>query len=171
MVSGFVNQSGGEIRIESKVGEGTRIELLLPATESAAIIAKPESVKGHDLAWAKDRTIVLIDDDAAVRIVLSEQLRDAGARVREYPSGDSAIAALKNCPTDIDLVLSDFAMAGSDGIETLRQIADLVPGARRVLMTGNFDDPRLNGAGEIPVLRKPLRLDQLAPLLNDAPAV
>ena len=160
MVSGFVEQSGGEMRIESAVDEGTTVELTLPATEAKAAV---QSSKGENgFAWLTDKHLMLIDDDDAVRVVLSEQFRDAGGIVEDYASGLEAIEAVKKQPGKYDFVLSDFAMPQLDGLETLRRINKLAPRARTALMTGNAEDARLIKAAPVPVIRKPINLDLVA---------
>ena len=160
MVSGFAHQSGGEMHIESTVGKGTTIELVLPATE-----AKPSerSDTGPEaLDWLLDKRLMIIDDDDAVRTVLSEQFRDAGAIIEDFANGNAAIAALEKAPREYDYILSDFAMPGLDGLATLERISTLAPGARTALMTGNADDARLAKARRVPVIRKPLSIESLA---------
>ena len=160
MVSGFVEQSGGEMRIDSAVDEGTTVELTLPATEAKAAV---QSSKGENgFAWLADKHLMLIDDDDAVRVVLSEQFRDAGGIVEDYASGLEAIEAVKKQPGKYDFVLSDFAMPQLDGLETLRRINKLAPRARTALMTGNAEDARLIKAAPVPVIRKPINLDLVA---------
>ena len=164
MVSGFAHQSGGELRIDSTVGQGTRIEMRLPATESepsqpAGPTGEPEQ---SGLDWLKGKTVVLIDDDDAVRTVLTEQFRDAGGIVEDYASGDAAVAAIEKSRQDYDYILSDFAMPGLDGLETLRRLGKLSPGARTALMTGNADDARLTKSAGLKVIRKPLSPETLA---------
>jgi len=160
MVSGFAHQSGGEMRIASALDKGTTIELFLPAT------AAEPSIEGADQAasldWLADKRLVLIDDDDAVRTVLSEQFRDAGGIVDDYASGDAAIAALEKTTESYDFVLSDFAMPGLDGLATLKRIGELAPGARTALMTGNADDTRLAKEKRVPIIRKPLSVESLA---------
>jgi signal transduction histidine kinase len=160
MVSGFVHQSGGEMRIESEVGRGTTVHLILPATEAKAAV---ETSKGESgLAWLADKHLMLIDDDDAVRTVLSEQFRDAGGIVEDFASGQEAIDAVKKAPGKYDFILSDFAMPQLDGLETLRRITKLAPKARTALMTGNADDNRLSKSSSVPVIRKPIDLDLVA---------
>lgn len=160
MVSGFAHQSGGELRIDSTVGQGTRIEMLLPATEAEPSQDTAPSPGGLD--WLKGKTLMLIDDDDAVRTVLSEQFRDAGGIVADFASGDEAVAATERSQQAYDYILSDFAMPGLDGLATLRRLADLAPGARTALMTGNADDARLAESPEMPIIRKPLSPESLA---------
>ena len=160
MVSGFAHQSGGEMRIHSKVGKGTTIELILPAT--AATPAPSHSDGQAALDWLVDKRLMIIDDDDAVRTVLSEQFRDAGAIIENFSSGDEAIAAIEKAPRDYDYILSDFAMPGLDGLATLERMGTLAPGARTALMTGNADDARLAKAKRVPIIRKPLSIESLA---------
>jgi signal transduction histidine kinase len=160
MVSGFVHQSGGELRIESTEGEGTSIDLILPATRSDSRSGQ----EGDDeaLDWLADKHLMLIDDDEAVRTILKEQFLDAGAHIDDLCSGEDAVSAARSEPGKYDYVLSDFAMPGLDGLEALREIRRLAPQARVALMTGNSDDHRLANDLDIPLLRKPLDLKLLA---------
>jgi signal transduction histidine kinase/ActR/RegA family two-component response regulator len=160
MVSGFVHQSGGEMRIESEVGRGTTVHLILPATEAKAAVEMSKGESGF--AWLADKHLMLIDDDDAVRTVLSEQFRDAGGIVEDFASGQEAIDAVKKAPGKYDFVLSDFAMPQLDGLETLRRITKLAPKVRTALMTGNADDTRLSKTSSVPVIRKPINLDLVA---------
>src|SRR4029453_8046189 len=85
MVMGFVQQSGGRFQVESELGKGTTIELLLPSTsETPAAIAADESLPHEPI---ESCLILLVDDDDAVRTVLSEQLRDLGMEVETASSG------------------------------------------------------------------------------------
>ena len=160
MVSGFAHQSGGEMRIDSGVGRGTTIELFLPATEASP--NNDSSEASSNLDWLADKRLVLIDDDDAVRTVLSEQFRDAGGIVDDFASGDEAIAAIAKATEAYDFVLSDFAMPGLDGLATLERIGEIAPGVRAAIMTGNADDVRLAEERHVPIIRKPLSVASLA---------
>ncbi|WP_133364969.1 response regulator [Qipengyuania sediminis] len=162
MVAGFAHQSGGEIRIDSAVGRGTTIDLILPATEAAPAGAAAPAGGQQGLDWLKGKRVMLIDDDEAVRTVLTEQFRDAGGIVTDYASGDAAVAAAEAKAEAFDYILSDFAMPGLDGLATLRRLATLTPGARTALMTGNADDARLGDCADTTVVRKPLNAEALA---------
>jgi CheY-like chemotaxis protein len=159
MVSGFVQQSGGELRIDSVVGTGTAIDLILPATEERDAAERPGD--SDNLDWLASKHLLLIDDDPAVRTVLRERFRDAGAFVDDFECGADAVSAAEANPRKYDLVLSDFAMPGMNGIEALRRISKAAPGARAVLMTGNSDDIPLGSIG-VPLVRKPFDLKILA---------
>ena len=160
MVAGFVDQSGGTLSIKSALGKGTEIEMVLPAAQPGANGNVGEGAR--QLSWFKDKNLALVDDDEGVRIVLSEQLRDAGARVEEFASGDDAIAAIRDGGRQFDLVISDFAMPGLDGIKTLEALSEIAPGLARVLMTGNVTDEKLMKLDRLPLVRKPIDLKVLA---------
>jgi len=159
MVSGFVHQSGGEMRIDSAEGRGTTVDLLLPATEASPASETADSDQVGDLAG---KELLLVDDDDMVRSVLGEQFRDAGALVTECPRGQQAIDAVAREPARFDIVLCDFAMPGIDGFETVGKIAELAPKAKVAIMTGNADDPRLSDAKSVMILRKPLKMREVA---------
>ena len=122
MVSGFVQQSGGRLDIASSPGKGTRIDLILPATEAVAIKDAERANAASD--WLSDQRLLLIDDDDSVRIVLAEQFRDAGGNVVAVSSGKEAIDAVTRGGPAYDFILSDLAMPGMDGLETLRALQD-----------------------------------------------
>ena len=159
MVAGFVHQSGGQLAIDSTPGQGTTIDLVLPATEAAAqgrAADVEKSVAGLD----GDR-LLLIDDDETVRHVLAEQLREAGAEVDDFATGESAVAAVKADPGKYRYIICDFAMPGLDGLQTLRELTTLSGEARAILMTGFADHKRLESNVEYPVLRKPADIDAI----------
>ena len=165
MVAGFVHQSGGRIMIDSAPGEGTTIELVLPSTERsptqagtarAAATATPGAVK----------SVLLVDDDDAVRTILGEQLRELGLTVEAVADSDSAMALLNDSDNAFDLMLTDFAMPGRNGVETIRLAQAARPELRTLLMTGYADEETVAGIrATIPVLRKPIDMDELVKAL------
>ena len=160
MVAGFVNQSGGELRIDSTPGEGTTIDMVLPATEARV---SPRPAGAFDPSnWLSEKRLLLVDDDDAVRVVLTEQFRDAGGIVEEVASGHAAIDAVTAHPDRYDYILSDFAMPGIDGLQTLQRVKQLAKGAKFALMTGYADETKLVSNEDFPVVRKPVDLESLS---------
>lgn len=158
MVAGFVHQSGGELLIESVAGEGTSIELLLPATDARQ---PPKVANGQERDLdLNGGSLLLIDDDPSVRLVMAEQLREAGASVDEFSDGPSAIEAVRRSKK-YQYIVCDFAMPGLDGLQTLRSLRELTPESRAILMTGHADDSRLTEDCEFPILRKPAQLESI----------
>ena len=161
MAAGFVQQSGGELRIESEVGTGSTIEVILPATAAADARSAPDLPVAAKPSL-KGKRMLVIDDDEAVRLVLCEQLRDLDIIVDDFSSGARAVEAVRSGRSDYDYVLSDFAMPGMNGLETIRALNGLLPDARAVLMTGYADESVTRGAKtSLPIVHKPLDLQKI----------
>ncbi|HEY0628023.1 MAG TPA: response regulator [Sphingomicrobium sp.] len=159
MVAGFVQQSGGRMRIESPAGKGTTVELVVPSTASPAAEKLNSPVDPHPIETS--RRVLLVDDDQAVRTVLAEQLRELGFKVDEVADGRSALDRL-NGSGDYDVLLTDFAMPGMNGLDTIRTAVERRPSIRALLMTGYADEDSVAVArSTVPVIRKPINLEQL----------
>jgi signal transduction histidine kinase/ActR/RegA family two-component response regulator len=158
-VLGFAKQSGGGVRIESRPGKGTSIHIYVPRAspptarrEAAAPTSRVEHVSG---------TILLVDDDNAVREVTAAILRDLGHVVLEAGSGAGALDVLEREPK-IDLVLIDFAMPGMSGAEVARRIQAKRPALPILFITGFADRTALAGVSEAQIVSKPFLDHELA---------
>ncbi len=132
-VYGIVRQSDGEIVAESKPGEGTTFRLSWPRVALTAAPAEPPSRETR----APEGTILVVDDDDAVRSVLEAHLRNAGYRVIPASSGAEALSVFERARPD--LLLSDVSMAGMSGIElakTVRARGSRIP----VLLVSGYAD-------------------------------
>jgi PAS domain S-box-containing protein len=166
MVHGLAAQSGGVFRLESDLGRGTRAELWLPAVDLAAETAAPEH--GSRPAAIVQPTVLIVDDEALVRMGLAETLRDAGYEVSEAASVDEAIALMGvHVP---DAVVTDQMMPGRTGSDLIAELQHLHPGLPVLMVTGyaNLAD---DGAAGVPVLAKPVQpaelLAQVGALLGE----
>jgi signal transduction histidine kinase/ActR/RegA family two-component response regulator len=160
MVTGFVQQSGGKLRIGSSPGEGATVELFLPST---ALPAPADEAFRDSMVQpvASGKAVLLVDDDEAVRTVLGEQLREMGFSVDEVGDGGSAIERLK-ANGGYDVLLTDFAMPGMNGLDTIRSAVRQRPSLNALLMTGYADEDAVAGVrGSVPVIRKPINLEEL----------
>jgi CheY-like chemotaxis protein len=111
-------------------------------------------------------SILLVDDDDTVRTVLCEQLRELGISVDAVADGESAIRMLGNPDVNYDLLLTDYAMPGKNGIETIEGARAKRPKLRALLMTGYADDAAIAEIKQtVPVLRKPIDVRELTRLL------
>lgn len=160
MVSGFVHQSGGALEISSELGQGTSIDLILPATTRAAEDGPGDEGGDHD--WLCGKRMLLVDDDESVRFIVSEMLHDRGGSVDCVGDGEAAIERITKTPDAYDFVLSDFAMPGLDGLATLSRIRAITPNLHLVLMTGYADETRLAQNDQFPLVRKPIDPRKLA---------
>jgi len=159
MVAGFVQQSNGLLKIDSRPG-GTRIDLFLPATELPAYDPKLFEVL-IDRPSGPAKLVLLVDDDESVRTVLGEQLRELGFHVDEVSNGHSAIERLKSNGS-YDVLLTDFAMPGMNGLDTIRHAIQERPSLRTLLMTGYADERSVSHVREnVPIIRKPINVRDL----------
>ena len=160
MVAGFVQQSGGRLVIDSEPGKGTTIDLILPSTAQPTAIAD-NSIGEAPRVAPSSRTVLLVDDDEAVRTVLAEQLREVGFRVDIATDGNSAISRLES-DDGYDVLLTDFAMPGMNGLDTIRKAVGKRPSIQPLLMTGYADEDAVAAIrDDVPVIRKPINLDEL----------
>ena len=164
-VLGFAKQSGGGVRIESRVGEGTSIHIYLPRTKAKAEERSPSAPAIAAHKDAPDARILLVDDDHAVREVTSTTLRDLGYSVVEAGSGGAALDILAREPT-IDLLIIDFAMPGMSGAEVARQARAKRPTLPILFITGFADRAALAGVSETHIVGKPFVNDELATKLR-----
>ena len=159
-VLGFAKQSGGGMRIESRVGEGTSVKIYLPRAMRSDLPLPSESI-GAPKRSVKGAVILLVDDDSAVREVTASILRDLGHVVIEVGSGGGALDLLDRS-AHIDLVVLDFAMPGMNGIEVARQVRAKVPSRPVVFVTGYADTSALGDIDDTQIVRKPFIGNELA---------
>jgi PAS domain S-box-containing protein len=156
MVLGFSRQSGGDARILSVLGRGTRVEIWLPA----ALPSVAATEIATDLRLRGRGRVLLVDDMPDVLVTTSAFLRKAGFEVVQRDSGDRALALL-SAGERFDALVTDYAMPGLSGVDVVEQAAMLQPGLPALMITGfaAVDDNRLPVT--VRLLRKPFRRDDL----------
>jgi signal transduction histidine kinase len=163
MVAGFVQQSGGHFTIDSDPGRGTIIELLLPATRlEPAEDAAGEAEPAADIVIG---SVLVVDDDESVRLILSEQLRDLGLEVSVADDGQHALEVIARGPNRPEFVLTDFSMPGLDGVALLEALKSNWPCIKGAIMTGNPQESLASCDPAIAVIRKPIDPVELKRLL------
>jgi CheY-like chemotaxis protein len=168
-VLGFAKQSGGGMRIETRVGEGTTVKVYLPRAQqglSDQVANSDEKIRHH----RPSAIILLVDDDNAVREVTAAILRDYGYVVLEVGSGGAALDLLDG-ESQIDLVLLDFAMPGMNGMEVARQVQSKHPTLPILFITGYADKTALESVGDDRIIKKPFVGDELANKISAALAL
>jgi CheY-like chemotaxis protein len=149
-VEGIVHQSGGQIRIRSEPGEGTQVEIHLPRRAASEI---GEGVPIADLdvegAHAKDRTILLVEDDDMVRRLAGRSLRSAGYQVLEAADGNEALDVFARRADEFDLVLTDMVMPRRGGLSLARELRTLRPDVPLLFMSG-YPNPRADDGMTMP---------------------
>jgi CheY-like chemotaxis protein len=162
MVFGFVRQSGGHTVIESEVGSGTTVSLFFPRCR------EPETVETVDQTTAPaggGETILVVEDDADVRLTAVEMLAQLGYKVLTASSGDAAIEFIES-DVPIDLLFTDVVMPGIvKSVELAQRAAARKPPVPTLFTSGYTRDEIVHhgklDAG-ITLLSKPYRRDDLA---------
>jgi CheY-like chemotaxis protein len=153
-VLGFAQQSGGGVRVDTRVGQGTVVRVYLPRADAQSQPQPGGEVSAPSADTAGARKILLVDDDPAVREITSSMLQEFGHDVLEAGSGGHALELLDHQPR-IDFMLIDFAMPGMNGAELARHARPKRPGLPIVFLTGYADTTALGGIGEDYIIRNP----------------
>ena len=162
-VYGTVNQSGGFISVSSKVGTGTEIKIFLPRVEDAIEVADVRDAPVQ--ARKGEGTILVVEDDDAVRRMTREFLKISGYTVLEARSGADAIQFMERREQPIDLVLTDVLMPGMKGRELVERLAKLRSGIKVLYMSAYTEDAAINIGVLSPgtaFIEKPFSPDDLA---------
>lgn len=163
-VYGFARQSGGGVRIETRLGEGTTVKIHLPRAmaELHQTAITPSGAEHGALAPGQTRRVLLVDDDGAVRRVTAELLEEIGYTVVQADSGRSALRLIDQDQRALDLMIVDFAMRGMNGVDVAREFAARRPDTPILFVTGYAELDALVGVEPDRIVRKPLRPDDLA---------
>lgn len=169
MVYGFAKQSRGHLKIYSEVGLGTTVRLYLPRA-NAAEAALPEGTTPVGSTPGSGETVLLVEDDAAVRALVARQLTDLGYRVIEAADGAAAQNILES-EVEIDLLFTDVVMPG--GV-TGRKLAEQAKARRpglRILFTSGYTENSILHHGRldagVQLLSKPYKKHDLARKLRE----
>jgi nitrogen-specific signal transduction histidine kinase/CheY-like chemotaxis protein len=167
-VQSIVRQSGGAVWVASQFGDGATFTVCLPRMDAAPGVATaPKAVKLH----SGTETILLVEDDAGVRNLLSRILRERGYTVLEAWASEEALRIFRTYGEGIQLVLTDIVMPGMSGLELTSRLRAVRPDLRIVCMSGYAEDVLMNSGSfqaGTPFLRKPLRPDDLAAGVREA---
>jgi signal transduction histidine kinase/CheY-like chemotaxis protein len=161
-VYGFATQTGGDVQVESVVGEGTTVTLILPCSEGEfpAARAEPDPERVH-----RTGRILLVDDNEEVGAFAETLLVELGHRVIRARTGAEALDLARH--GGFDAVFTDVVMPGMSGIELADALGPVLPGVPVVLTTGYSDEITRAGGSGRPVVFKPYRLETLAVVLDE----
>ena len=162
-VYGFAKQSGGGVRIDTRLGHGTSVKVYLPraAGEMAMAAVPADRTESAPVGHPRRATILLVDDDPAVREITGSLLEEHGYQVVQAGNGATALAVLRDRPS-IDLLLVDFAMPGMNGAEVAVLAKRQRPELPVVYVTGYADLAALEGVSDERIVRKPYQDNELA---------
>ena len=167
MVYGFVKQSGGHIAIESTVGVGTTVRLYFPRVALSSVV-DPEIAQPEPTIEELPFDVLVVEDNASIRRMTVERLRELGARVVEADSAPAAVEILKG-DSPIQLLLTDVVMPGGmSGLELAHQSSELRPGIKVVLASGFAGIFPTTGGVASELLQKPYRDEDLVRAIRRA---
>jgi PAS domain S-box-containing protein len=170
MVYGFVRQSGGQARIYSEVGQGTMVCLYFPRNLASAAEPEPSADAAAAERAQHGETVLVVDDEHAVRMLAVEVLEELGYVALEAADGPAGLAMLQS-PGRIDLLVTDVGLPG--GMNG-RQLADAAlatrPGLKVLFITGYAENAVVRGGHLMPgmhVITKPFAMAELAARITD----
>lgn len=160
---GIIKQTGGYMLVHSIVNCGTTFVVLLPKVIEDRVPAKIEENKRTEQDLTGNESILVVEDEANVRSLVANILRNKGYNVMTADSGGQAVEVFNNMPK-IDVLITDVAMPGIKGTELMLQIKKINPRVKVILMSGyaanNLEDENLNGH-EFIFLAKPFTFSDL----------
>jgi len=165
-VYGIVRQTGAHIFVDSEVGKGTTFRIFIPrhvvveGEKAARAEAEPQIA---DLTGSA--SILLVEDEEAVRAFAARALASRGYTVHEAASGLEALEVMKEVDGKVDLVVSDVVMPELDGPSLLRELRKTQPDLKIIFVSGYAEDAfkkNLPEGEEFQFLPKPFSLKQLA---------
>jgi len=165
-VYGIVRQTGGFIFVDSTIGHGTKFSIYLPrhqAAETAAGANVPATFDPVDLTGAG--TVLLVEDEDAVRLFGARALRKKGYKVLEAKGGGLALDLINSEDEPIDLLITDVVMPEIDGPTLVHQVLETRPNMKVIFISGYAEDSfreRIGDVSGLHFLAKPFSLEQLA---------
>jgi len=169
MIYGFINQSGGHVRIASSVGQGTTVRLLLPRAGGTPPTNAPDPDPEPLATATAPHRVLVVEDDPAVRMLVADVLDSLGYQIVEASDGRSA-AKLLQSGAWFDLLISDMGLPGLNG----RQVAEIarqsMPTLPVLFVTGYAEQATPRTEILAPGMRmivKPFAIDTLASIVHD----
>ncbi|RRV07573.1 response regulator [Pseudomonas sp. v388] len=165
MVYGFVRQSGGQVRIYSELEQGTTMCLYLPRHYEGAAPEQPESMPTEARRTACERTVMIVDDEPTIRMLVCEVLEDQGYVPLEAGEGATALKMLES-DARIDLLVTDVGLPGGMNGRQLADAARIIRPDLPVLFITGYAENAIIGNGHLDpgmwVLTKPFTMEAFA---------
>jgi signal transduction histidine kinase len=165
-VHGIINQRGGALNIESRIGEGSTFRAYFPHAEEAAVAQR--EFPGPEIPRGNGETILIVDDDAPLVPLAEEMIASLGYEAVGFNRSAQALESFRATPDRFDLVLTDDAMPEMTGTELADALHNIRPSVPIILMTGGgrpIRSDRLETIGIREVVMKPLLSAAIAELL------
>jgi PAS domain S-box-containing protein len=165
MVYGFARQSGGQVRITSEVGTGTEMRLFLPRHDGPAAAEEARPELGMAPRAEHGESVLIVDDEATVRMLVTEVLQELGYSAIEAADGPSGLRVLQS-DVRIDLLITDVGLPGGmNGRQMADAAREIRPELPVLFITGYAENAAVGAEQLEPgmhVLTKPFAIDMLA---------
>jgi CheY-like chemotaxis protein len=168
-VYGFAKQSGGDVRVASRIDEGTTFTLYLPRIAAPQRAEKAARRRRAEAPMKRSR-ILVVEDNADVGAFATQLLAELGHETKLAPNGREALDMIEADETGFDLVFSDVVMPGMTGIELARVLRERRPDLRVVLTSGYSHVLAQEGRHGFELLHKPYSVESLTRILRTPPA-
>ncbi|WP_449469635.1 response regulator [Sphingobium chungangianum] len=166
MVYGFAKQSNGLVRINSTVGEGTVVRIFLPIAEQQV---ETESVEHAAIHHGDGQSVLLVEDDDSVRLLVRDVLEELGYKATEAADGQQAVRILES-GRRFDLLISDVGLPGMNG----RQLAEIarahLPDLPILFVTGYAEGAAVRGgflSNNMQMITKPFQIEMLSARIRE----
>ena len=171
MIYSFARQSGGCVRVESRVSAGTSVTLYLPRTLEDAAPGSDETAGESSIQPSGEgRVVLVVEDEQSVRALVMEVIQEQGYRGISATDGASALEVLRS-DAHVDLLIADVCLPGIDGPQLAKAALEHRPHLKVLFMTGYASGPTVDGAPGLPpatVIRKPFTMDALLSQIRQA---
>jgi two-component system, cell cycle sensor histidine kinase and response regulator CckA len=163
IVYGIVEELAGAVVVESEPGQGATFTVYIPATEGEPAARQPSGQPERAAVTGGTETILVVEDEGALRSLLELILSESGYRVLTAADGEEALAIIDRVEPDVDLVLTDSIMPKVGGAELVRRLESSRPTTRVIQMTGYMD----RSLGDSEVIAKPFEAETLLRRVRD----
>jgi len=160
-VYGIIKNHSGHIKCESRVGQGTSFSIFLPAYKKKVT---PSEIKEPIELKQGNETILVVDDEEAIRNFTSIAFQRLGYTFFSAEDGEQAIDIYKQHRDTIDLVILDLSMPGMGGFKCLKELVMINPELKVLIVSGYSAKTTIKdclAAGAVDYVRKPIQLNQL----------
>ncbi len=167
-VYGTVTSHGGVIEMESVPGSGTIFSIFLPLASAPTCM---ESRTASASVPLKSASLLLVDDDPTVRIILARMFVTLGHKVAACANGPEAIELFRKKSDDFDLVILDMNMPMMDGRETFLELKRIKPSVKALIISGFTDDANVKhllADGAVGVIQKPFNHKEIARIIAES---
>jgi len=165
MVYGFIRQAGGQVVVESEVGKGTAVTMWLPRASARRDAEPRQSLR----AQGAGETVLVVEDDAQVRLMIGEALAELGYHGELYEDAGTLLPVLEDKGKHVDLLISDVGLPGVDGRKLAEMARAIRPDLKVLFITGYAQHAGVRSeflADGMEMIVKPFSLEGLAEAIS-----